>query len=110
MNKTIIYLDSLRNDVFKLLPMKEDSAEGVENHLGEYLGALLVSSEGAISTFSELGKSKSYIFVLNNLNYISNHLNMQFKDWRKIILSSTSSLTNLIKKLNGGEDYGRKEK
>lgn len=110
MNKTIIYLDSLRNDVFKLLPMKEDCVNGADNHIQDYLNGLIVSSEGAIVTFGELGKSKSYIYVLNNLNYIANHLNMEFNDWRKIILGSTSSLTNLIKQLNGGEDYGRKEK
>ena len=110
MKNTTIFLNSFRNDVFKLLPMREATEDGKENHIADYIPNLIITAEGAVITFKELETMKPYIYVLNNLNYMSKHLSLDLNDWRKIILNSTSILTNLIKKLNGGEDYGRKEK
>lgn len=108
MNRIVPFLNGIRSDFFKLLPMREDADNGLENHLDEYINNLIVTVEGASITFNELEESKPFLYIVNNLNYISRHLDLDFNHWRKIILTSTSSLTSLIKELNGGKDYGRK--
>ena len=37
MTKISTFLSTLRNDVFKLLPMKEAFNEGRDNHISEYI-------------------------------------------------------------------------
>lgn len=103
----IIYLKMLRNDIFKLLPMKEEENIGKDNHIKEYLSNLIISINGAIETYQFLKTSKKYIYIINNLNYLANSSNIPFHTWRKIILTSTNSLTNIILMLKKGEDYDK---
>ena len=54
--KISTFLSTLRNDVFKLLPMKEAFNEGKDNHISDYIYSLIVTAEGALVTFKELDK------------------------------------------------------
>ena len=94
MEQLLNFLSSLRGDVFKLLPMKEDEMAGVDNHLGDYIEALLINLEGATTTYPILANQKQYLYVINNLQYASKHP-IDFKKWRKIVLNSTRNIDNL---------------
>ena len=94
MKQLAIFLNRMTGDIFKLLPMREDEIKGIENHLNEYLDTLIVNAEGAVKTYPELMGSKEYLYVLNNLNYISTH-DVEYTKWRKIILNSAKWLYNL---------------
>ena len=94
MEQLLNFLSSLRGDVFKLLPMKEDEMAGVDNHLGDYIEALLINLEGATTTYPVLANQKQYLYVINNLQYASKHP-VDFKKWRKIVLNSTRNIDNL---------------
>ena len=95
MEQLLNYLSNLRGDVFKLLPMKESEMEGLDNHLGDYMEALLVNLSGGLTTYPILSSQKQYLYVINNLQYLSTHT-VDFKKWRKIILSSTRNIDNLF--------------
>lgn len=95
------YLSSIRGAIFKLLPMKEDTMNGIENHLDDYIDSLIVNLIGAMQTFPNLRVEKQYLYVINNIQYIK-HFPVEFKSWRKIILDSTQSIDNLYS-LCGGE-------
>lgn len=103
MNNISTFLLKLRNDVFKLLPMKEATDAGKNNHIEDYIYSLVITAEGAVSTYCSLEESKAYIYVINNLNYLRNHTNMEFKDWRRIILNCTRSLDDMKKLFGGGK-------
>lgn len=94
MKELIKYLSSLRGDIFKLLPMKEDEQAGINNHIPEYLDALIVNMSGALVTYPTLGKQKQYLYVVNNLQYIHNN-EVSFERWRKIILGSGKDIDDL---------------
>ena len=102
MKNTSMFLLKLRNDVFKLLPMKEQSDKGKDNHLIDYLYSLIITTEGGVNTFAELGDQKSYVYVVTNLNYLHSHPDIEFANWRKIILNCTRSLDDLKIKFSGG--------
>lgn len=88
------YLHKLTGDVFKLLPMKEESLNGKDNHVADYLGNLIITAEGAVETYAVLKWDKEYLYVLNNLNYIAVH-DVEFARWRTIILNSVKWLNTL---------------
>jgi len=94
MEQLVSYLLALRGDIFKMLPMKEAEEDGVDNHVGEYLEAMVVNMTGAMKTYPLLATEKHYLYVLNNLNYLHEN-EVEFPQWRKVILSST----NIINKL-----------
>lgn len=98
MRNLATFLVKLRNDVFKILPMKEAANEGEDNHLGDYIYSLIITSEGALSTYSRLSTEKPYIYVINNLNYLHNHPDLSLTNWRKVILNSTRGLNDLYLK------------
>ena len=77
------FLLKLRNDVFKLLPMRESADAGSENHIRDYIYSLIINSEGAVATYNVLEKQKNYIYVINNLHYLESHLDIEFSNWRK---------------------------
>lgn len=95
MKNISIFLLKLRNDVFKLLPMREKADDGNDNHIKDYIYSLIINSEGAVSTYKILENQKSYIYVINNLHYLQTHLDADFSSWRKIILNCTRSLDDL---------------
>ncbi len=94
MKELINYLSSLKKDIFKLLLMKEDELEGRDNHLPEYLGSLLMNMRGALLTYPMLGEQKSYLYALNNLQYIYKY-DVSFACWRKIVLGSGKDIGGL---------------
>lgn len=104
MKNIATFLLKLRNDVFKLLPMKELADKGKDNHIADYVNSLVITAEGAVLTYNELESQKPYIYVINNLNYLYLHTNMEFTCWRKIILNCTRSLNDLKDKFDGGND------
>lgn len=89
------FLLKLRNDVFKLLPMREGADNGNDNHIADYIYSLIINSEGAVSTYQELETQKNYIYVINNLHYLESHSDMDFTNWRRIILNCTRNLDDL---------------
>lgn len=95
MKNISIFLLKLRNDVFKLLPMREKADGGSDNHIKDYIYSLIINSEGAVSTYKILENQKNYIYVINNLHYLQAHLDADFSSWRKIILNCTRSLDDL---------------
>lgn len=102
MKNPATFLLKFRNDVFKLLPMKENADKGKNNHLCDYVHSLVITAEGAVTTYSELESQKTYIYVVNNLNYLLTHPTMDFSTWRKTILNCTRSLDDLKIKFSGG--------
>lgn len=88
------FLLSLRGDVFKLLPMRESELNGFDKHLDEYIDAMIVNLTGAITTYPVLARQKQYLYVLNNLNYLRSH-DVDFRQWRTIVLTSTRYIDNL---------------
>lgn len=99
------FLLGFRNDVFKLLPMKEAEDNGIENHLIDYLDSLVINAKGSMVAYPELAKQKSYHYVVNNLSFLMSNT-VEFSRWRKIVLSSTRNLQDLYLKFGGLKDDG----
>lgn len=103
MKNVCTFLLKFRNDVFKLLPMREELDNGNNNYLSDYVESILISAEGALTTFAELEAQKNYIYVINNLNYLKNHSSLEFSSWRKVILNCTRCIDDLRISYSGGK-------
>lgn len=101
MEQLSYFLSKLCGDIFKLLPMKEAEIElGVINHIPEYLENLIFNTKGALVTYPELKCEKSYLYVINNLNYLYAN-KVDFMKWRRTILNSTKSIGKLANQFGG---------
>lgn len=95
MNSITTYLLGFRDDIFKLLPMKETYDGGETNHIYQYLEMLIINAKGAMVSFPQLKAQKKYLTVANNLNYLFTEKELTFAEWRKIILKSTRYINDL---------------
>ncbi len=86
-----IYLSGIRDDIFKLLPMREAQLQGEENYLDDYIETLIMNIKGGMLTFPLLGQNKYYLYIINSLQYIAQN-NVTLKKWRKVILDSVHDI------------------
>lgn len=91
------YLTSLRNKVFKLLPMREARDKGDENHLEEYLENLCANYTGAFACYPELADVREIVEVYNNIAFLKNN-EVEFAKWRSIVLRSTRLIQSVALK------------
>lgn len=106
MEQLVVFLKDVTGDIFKILPMKEDSLRGTENYLNDYISSLLVNLTGATKMYPELAKQKQYLYIINNLQYLNNN-QADFSQWRRIILGSTNNINKLITMFGGGVNGNR---
>ena len=97
------YLNDLGDDIFRLLPMKEDELSGVRNYLNDCLEDLISDMIGSVKTFPILNDSRKYIRVINKLNYLLSEKDVPLKKWRSVILFSTNTIKKMAKIPEGGE-------
>lgn len=83
------YLSSLRNKVFKLLPMREAHDSGENNHLDEYLENLCSNFSGAFECYPSLAQTREIVEVYNNVAFLKGHQDVAFAKWRSVVLRST---------------------
>ncbi len=100
------YLTSLRNKVFKLLPMREAHDRGDKNHLDEYLDNLCANCAGAFDCYPELTTMKEIVEVRNNVVFLKNNENVEFAKWRSIVLRSTRLINSVVLKNEEGSSMG----
>ena len=95
------YLLSLQGKVFKLLPMKELYDTGEDNHIDEYLINLCANCEGALAYHPILASTSEIVEVRNNIEFLKNNIDLDFKKWRTIVLRSTRLVHNVLLKHKG---------
>ena len=83
------YLTSLRNKVFKLLPMREAYDRGEDNHLDEYLDNLCANCAGAFDCYPQLANVRELVEVRSNIAFLQHNTDLEFHKWRAMILRST---------------------
>lgn len=107
MNERLVnYLLILRNSIYKLLPMKEETDnDGADNHINEYIDSLIINIDGASEAYPVLVTQREYLWVINNLQYLKNN-DVRFSKWRSIILNSTSAIDNLYRLYKGDNSDG----
>lgn len=101
--RLVIFLENLRGDVFKLLPMKESELDGVNAHLNNYLDSLIINIKGAMDMYPQLSGEKPLVYILNNLQYMRNN-DLEFKQWRKIVLDATHDIDRIYVSYGGNKD------
>lgn len=87
----IEYLTGLKNAVFKILPLKEEENEGLQ----DYLDSLFIRVTGALTTFPELRGNLKYISVVNTIAYFKDNT-YTFKQCRREILNCCNILKGLV--------------
>ena len=92
------YLSSLRNKVFKLLPMREAHDRGDDNHLNEYLENLCSNFSGAFDCYPELADVREIVEVYNNIAFLKSNKEVEFTKWRSIVLRSTRLIQTVAAK------------
>ncbi|MFA5625811.1 MAG: hypothetical protein WC966_12315 [Bradymonadales bacterium] len=97
------YLKSIRGDVFKILPMKEDQEQGEQNYLYKYIESLTFNLIGGLEQFEFLGREKQYIYAITNLRFLM-HNDVDFLQWRRIVLTAVGGISTLYKKYGGEDD------
>lgn len=100
MKDMLNFLLGFRNDVFKLLPMKEAENNGVKNHLKDYLDSLVVNAKGSMVAYPELSVQKQFLYVVNNLAFLMSN-EVEFTKWRKVVLSATRDIDDLYLNFGG---------
>lgn len=99
------YLTSLRNKVFKLLPMREAYDSGEENHLDEYLENLYANYAGSFACYPGLAEVREIVEVYNNLAFLKTG-EVEFVKWRSIVLRSTRLIQSAVLKCEEVHDMG----
>lgn len=100
------YLDSLINRAFKILPLYEESNEG----LFVYIQSLIYEVYGIRYVIKELGASSDYVMLLAILESLSDDAIMIDDRKKEIVKREVFKCIDLIKKIksadyNGGESY-----
>ena len=94
-NSVSVYLNTLQNRIFKLLPMRENFDKGFDNHIPEYIDNLLSSCKGAAVTFPQLACNGMFIEIQNNLSFLQAD-DVPFKKWRATVLRTTRFVHALL--------------
>lgn len=63
------FLEWATNNIFKVLPLKEERNIG----LYDYLDSVYIQLYGAMTTFPELGEDIDYISILNTLAFLKDN-------------------------------------
>ena len=93
-----VYLSSLQNKIFKLLPMREAyDYMHEDNHVYDYAKNLGMNCVGALAVHTKLKREATYLEVLNDI-LIMGRENMEFEMWRSKVLRSTRKIGELRKK------------
>lgn len=94
------YLSSLRDKVFKLLPMRENYDAGQDNHIDEYVKNLYVNFEGAFYCYPELVDFKEMADAQANISFLNKTDidEISFKRWRSIVLNTTNLIQKALQK------------
>jgi len=66
-----LFLNSLTGKIFKILPLKEKSDDGIAVHFEEYVESLLIEIIGACETFQVLNNSPDFLTIINTVQYFS---------------------------------------
>lgn len=96
MNETNRFLNNIINDIFKLLPMKEDALEGIENQLDIYIQDVVTNMRGAAKEYPILSADKYYMYAINKLRCL-NEDDIPFALYRKTILDTIATIKRLSK-------------
>jgi len=65
----LIFLNSLTNKIFKILPLKEQNNDFLFSHLN----SLQIELIGALVTFPELKNSSNYLSIINVINFLGDN-------------------------------------
>jgi len=95
------YLTALQGKIFKLLPMREASDQGVDNHLDEYIDNLCDNCKGAFDCHPELSSIREMAEVQSNIWALKANLQCDFAKWRSTVLRSTRLIQTVLTR-----DYG----
>ena len=98
-----VYLTSLQNRVFKLLPMKEGFDQGTDNHIFDYVDNILSSCKGAMVIFPQLSRDNMFIEIQNNLSFLQTK-DVPFSKWRATVLRTTRFVHTLSDKYQQGQE------
>ena len=62
----MIFIKKMKNEIFKILPLKEETNAG----LYDYIDSVSVQLNGALYTYPFLSEDSDYVAVLNIINYL----------------------------------------
>lgn len=68
MNKKA-YIQWLTGQIFKMLPMSDETEDMNENHLQDYVSSISIQIDGSFKTFPELSDDVKYLTIANILHY-----------------------------------------
>lgn len=63
------YIQWLANQVFKMLPMSDETEDLEENHLRDFINSISIQIDGSFKTFPDLSNNVKYLTVANILHY-----------------------------------------
>lgn len=59
----------LINCIYKILPLKEDENDGLD----DYIDSVLIQLYGSLNTYSDLNYNQQFISIINTLQYFKNN-------------------------------------
>ena len=89
----MIFLKKIKNDIFKILPLKEESNSG----LSDYIDSVSVQLNGAIHTYPFLSEDTDYLTVINVINYLKNN-DFSTKQCKREVFKCLDVLTKIADK------------
>lgn len=89
----MIFLKKIKNDIFKILPLKEESNSG----LSDYIDSVSVQLNGAIHTYPFLSEDIDYLTVINVINYLKNN-DFSTKQCKREVFKCLDVLTKIADK------------
>lgn len=89
-----VFFERLEGGVFKLLPLWEDQANGIDVHLDIYIRDLIDEMIGAQQTFPELSTNGQYVSIVNILQYMATH-ECTHASWKRRVFKMLEMLNEM---------------
>lgn len=92
------YLVSIQGKIFKLLPMREERAFGIDNHLTEYVTNICDNFDSEAECRPELSSLREIAEVQANLWFLRANIDCDFAKWRSVILRSVRLIQSVLER------------
>lgn len=97
------FLKNIVNDIFKLLPMKEDNLKGIDNQLAVYIEDVIINMKGAAKEYPNLAQDKYYMYAINKLQALATE-SVSFAFYRKTIFDTLATIKRLSRDFEVRQD------
>lgn len=95
-----LFIRSLTNKIYKMLPLRESEISRDRTFLTDYINSIFIEATGAMIIFEGLKLNEDYITVVSILGYI-NKFELPLKSYKREVFKMLNLLNKIENRLSG---------